>query len=123
MVFGYYIPKIPPIFFNRCLLTTAEKLEALLLHGNELTGRGVRNLFDVPIRRRESDVRCKRRLKYVDLSGNVGVTFRSVVRFVCATPSVQRIVLSKSTLVGDAQTPVSVSQATGGQFRIKTRPG
>ena len=64
-----------------------------------------------------------RRLSYIDISSNAGITFQSVARYICATSSVDKIVVSKSMIFEGDQNRFDVSVATDGEFKLKTRPG
>lgn len=98
-------------------MKNSPSLEVLILSCNDLTSKGLRNLF-----LNKNDVR---RLNYIDVSGNVDITCRGIVNYVCSLSSIDKIVVSTSMVT----TSKNVDQNSfeklmaEGKFRRKTRPG
>ena len=98
-------------------MTISTSLEVLILSRNDLTSKGLRNLF-------LSKNVC--RLKYIDVSGNVDISCRGIVNYVCSVSSVDKIVVSASMVTTSAnvdQNGFDKMMTTEGKFRRKTRPG
>jgi hypothetical protein len=101
-------------------MTNSPSLEVLILSHNDLSSKGLRNLF---LKMNDKNV-C--RLNYIDISGNLDISCRGIVNYVCSVTSIDKIVVSTSMVT----TSNNVDQhgfdklmAKEGKFRRKNRPG